>query len=160
MLLLLSTALFLTACGEGACPSGWTEDPARVRGLPVSEPIEGPVCWGPQPEGGAREPSGRLLLDPARDDRWLAARVAHLGLHGPLPEGPDCRERLLAEEAHAWTLELRRRRELGVSDPTCPVERTAGPDGPLEAIHAWLQDSSHPRAHQLRMSHARRCRGW
>lgn len=160
-MLVVSAVLLLSACGdEHRCPDGWTEDPARVRGLPVLEPVEATVCWGPQLEGGARDTEGRLLLDPTRDDRWLAARIAHLKIHGRAPDaGPDCLASLLREEARAWSVELRRRRELGVTDSTCPVETTLGRDADVAAIAAWLRDAPHPRARGLRVSHARRC-GW
>lgn len=117
-----------------------------------------PVCFGPVPERGVRQPD-RLLLDAATDDRLLAARLAHLAHHTAAPRGPGCRDALLDEEARGWAAELGLRASLGVDDPSCPARRALGPAPEMAAVRAWLATSPEPVPTRLRASHAERC-GW
>ncbi len=154
-------AVALLACSSTSCPSGWSSDPersARVVAL-AGQQASGPLCYGPVQEGGVRDGSDRLLLDAGADDRWLAARVVHLALHGPAVLGVGCVDGLRLQEATAWRAELDARLRLGVSDPSCPVESALGPSPSIEALRLWIDSSPHPRAHGLRRSHNRRCSG-
>ncbi|MCB9693755.1 MAG: SAF domain-containing protein [Alphaproteobacteria bacterium] len=139
------------------CPDGWSVDGERLGRLQTHAWAGVPVCFGTTDELGMRTDEGVLLLDATAPDGLLAARIEHLVRHGPTPDGPDCPDVLLREEADAWHHELARRVELGVEDPGCPVVAALGPTPDLDAVRAWIATSPHPRAEGLRTSFARRC---
>lgn len=150
----------LAACGPPppACPAGTHVDEQRTaRLIALAELSARPVCFGDVPDGGVVDPDGVAHLDPDRDDRWLAARLAHLARHGDVPSGPDCVTRLRREEAEAWALELAERQRHGIEDPTCPVATAVGVRADADAVEAWISSAAHPRAAGLRASHLHRC---
>jgi hypothetical protein len=150
-------AVFAALAGPG-CPRGTRPDPARAAQVLALAGVDGDLCFGDAPDGGVRDPDGRLLLPAARDDRLLAARVVHLARHaGDPPGGLGCADALAREEAAGWAAELRRRAALGVTDPACPVEAAFGLDPDAEALEEWVRTARDPVAAGLRASHQRRC---
>ena len=88
-------------------------------------------------------PGDRVQLDPGWTDPSLAARLAHLAIHGIPPQGPDCTEAALQEEAHALEVELELRAGLGaLSDPGSPQVALLWTAAPPEArpalVRSWL----------------------
>lgn len=111
------------------------------------------MCFGDVPELGVLG-SDRVLLDVDADDAVLAARVVHLAHHRTPDGGPDCRARLLREEATAWLAEHAHREALGVEAPVLPP--SVAPT--RSAVEAWLLARADATSRQLAESHARRCR--
>jgi hypothetical protein len=156
-------ALSILACAQ-PCPRATRPDTVRTERIAgqLGRPVRAVVCYGTVPDRGVRDEAGRFLLDVATDDALLAARIAHLERHTAPPRLPDedeaaCRARLLREEAGAWAAELERRRGLGLSDPTCPLEGELGVAPPVDAVREWLRSSPNPTPAGLRASHVRRC---
>ena len=137
--------LLLLACARPpACPPGLWADPARLDRLDALVPGGRPaaVCFGPGVEA-AITASGQVRLDASWPDPALAARLAHLGRHRPIPPGPACLEAALRQEGEAWDAELRLRQALGAMDqPGSPPFAEAWTRGGPPAVEAWLR--AHP----------------
>ena len=149
-------SLWLAGCGPPPCPEGFAPDPERTAEVwaYAGHRTGARLCFGPEPERGVVDAQGRFRLDQGTDDRLLAARVVHLAAHrAAVIRGPGCETQLRREEAAAWWAEVRHRAVLGVVDPGCPVARLRS----LQAVEAWIGESSHAVAAALRASHARRC---
>jgi hypothetical protein len=117
------------------CPVGFDSDPARserLRSLLANAGEESPLfsrtlCFGPSPSLGVLA-AGRPLLDKNAQDKALAARLVHLGIHVRDNLGDGCDAGLdnaIASEVQAHKREAAVRARFGlapeVEDPADPV---------------------------------------
>lgn len=144
--LLLALAACRSRPDPRPCPAGFQRDDARAEGIfeALASSPEGAdllkgvktpdVCFG-EPAYSVVTTEGVLLMDRRLDKGEAAARVGHLLLHvasgalalDPTPGDAGCEaavDAALRAEARAMALEIRLRRDLGVSSARSPIEPT------------------------------------